>query len=112
MVLVRGKEPQVPPLRPFGAPVGMTILSRGSKNCCRAFAGTPELSSRPELQRSVVEGPAVLSPVTHNSLKNRGSSRLVTVGLPLYKQGQLVLRPIRPTGRHRRWLSSLRGYRL
>ena len=55
------KEPQVPPLR--FAPVGMTILLRGQVFLAEALAVITELSSRPE--RSVVEGPAVLSAGTH-----------------------------------------------
>src|ERR1700744_5821283 len=53
-------EPQVPPLRSFGAPVGMTILWF-SQRPQRRTLGPPatELSSRP--QRSAVEGPAVSS---------------------------------------------------
>ena len=40
----------------------MTILGRGSVFLAEAVSGTTEFSFRPELRRSVVEGPAVLSP--------------------------------------------------
>jgi hypothetical protein len=57
------KQPQVPPLRSFGAPVGMTIFVVTAKSVNGKYLpSATELSSRPELRRSVVEGPAVASP--------------------------------------------------
>jgi hypothetical protein len=38
------KEPQVPPLRSFGAPVGMTILSEGASIPTETLGGTTDLS--------------------------------------------------------------------
>jgi hypothetical protein len=40
----------------------MTILSLGPSILVEPVAGSKELSSRPELRRSVVEGPAVSFP--------------------------------------------------
>jgi len=58
----REEKPQVPPLRSFGAPVGMTILLCPQESFSERYLTTTiELSSRPELRRSVVEGPAVSS---------------------------------------------------
>jgi hypothetical protein len=55
----QGKEPQVPPLR--FAPVGDdNSVAGGQVFLVEAGPDTTELSSRPELRRSVVEGPAVL----------------------------------------------------
>ena len=48
----------------------MTILLHGQVLLTEAFAGTAELSSRPE--RSVVEGPAVPLPVLTQTLEGHG----------------------------------------
>jgi peptidyl-prolyl cis-trans isomerase SurA len=72
------EEPRVPPLR--YAPVGMTILSWALELHQEIFSRERELSSRPELRRSAVEGPAVLPPWTTRNL----SRRLVLVQRSLF----------------------------
>jgi hypothetical protein len=57
----RPKEPQVPPLRSYGAPVGMTILLCPQEFRREALIQQQNCHPRPELRRSAVEGPAVLS---------------------------------------------------